>query len=122
MPRILLIEDDEDARERIARRLMRHGYQVISAADSDEGLAMMSESPDLVVVDMNVGVPDGWEVTRRIKSDPEYGNRPVLGLIGEDTPDEQEKAMDAGCEDYLARPIHVDQLLAKVQELLAKVQ
>lgn len=116
MPRILLIDDDEVGRDALARRLMRKGWQVMTSTEGDEGLAQArSAPPDLAVVAMSLVVPDGWEVTRQIKSEPAI---PVVGIVEENTPDEHSKAIDAGCDEVAARPIHIEQMVEKIQRLL----
>ena len=67
---------------------------------------------------MNLSVPDGWEVTRTLKSEDGMSQMPVIGLIEENTLDEREKAIDAGCDDFEPRPIHADKIIEKIQRLL----
>lgn len=117
MPRILLIDDDEVGRDGLARRLMRKGWQVQVSSDGDEGLDnARSSAPDLAVIAMSL--PDGWEVTRQIKSESASGEVPVVAILEEDTPDEQAKALDAGCDDLVTRPVHIEQIIEKIQRLL----
>ncbi len=119
MPRILLVDDDELGRDALARRLLRKGYQVTVGSEGEECLTLArSEKPDLVVLAMNLSVPDGWEVTRTLKSEDGMSQMPVIGLIEENTLDEREKAIDAGCDDFEPRPIHADKIIEKIQRLL----
>lgn len=117
MPRILLIDDDEIGRDGLARRLMRKGWQVQVSNEGDEGLEKArSIAPDLAVIAMSL--PDGWEVTRRIKSESATREVPIVAILEEDTPDERVKALDAGCDDLAAKPIHIEQVIEKIQRLL----
>lgn len=117
MPRILLIDDDDIGRDALARRLMRKGWQVKACADGDEGLTQARDaSPNLVVIAMNIVMPDGWEVTRQIKADSGAREVPVIAILDEDTPDERSKAEDAGCDDLAVRPIHIEAMIEKIQK------
>ncbi len=117
MPRILLIDDDEIGRDGLARRLMRKGWQVQVGNDGDEGLAQArAAAPDLAVIAMSL--PDSWEVTRQIKTELAAREVPVVAILEEDTPDEQVKALDAGCDDMTAKPLHIEQVIEKIQRLL----
>lgn len=117
MPRILLIDDDEIGRDGLARRLMRKGWQVQVGNDGDEGLAQArAAAPDLAVIAMSL--PDSWEVTRQIKTELAAREVPVVAILEEDTPDEQVKALDAGCDDMAAKPLHIEQVIEKIQRLL----
>ncbi|MCE5228931.1 response regulator [bacterium] len=119
MPKILLIDDDEIGRDALARRLMRKGWQVQTSTDGDEGLdKARSSAPNLVIIAMSLVLPDGWEVTRQIKSDGALANVPVMAILEEDSPDERVKALDAGCDDLAAKPIHIEQVVEKIQRLL----
>lgn len=119
MPRILLVDDDEIGRDALARRLLRKGYQVTVGSEGEECLTLARrERPDLVVLAMNLSVPDGWEVTRTLKGEDGMSQMPVIGLIEEDTLDEREKAIDAGCDEFEPRPIHADKIIEKIQRLL----
>lgn len=119
MPRILLIDDDEIGRDSLARRLMRKGWQVQVGSDGDEGLEKArSAAPDLAVIAMSL--PDGWEVTRQIKSGSAPREVPIVAILEEDTPDERAKALDAGCDDQVARPIHIERVIEKIQGLLGR--
>jgi CheY-like chemotaxis protein len=121
MPKILLVEDNEMNRDMLSRRLQRRGYDVIIAVDGQEGVAMaQAEAPDLILMDMSLPVMDGWEATRRLKAASETMAIPVLALTAHAMSGDREKAMEAGCDDYDAKPIDLPRLLAKIEALLGK--
>jgi len=120
MSRILLVEDNQDSREGLARRLQRRGYEILQASDGQEGLALArSACPDLVLMDMSLPVIDGWEATRRIKATPELRKIPIIALTAHAMATDREKALEAGCDDYDTKPIELQRLLGKIETLLA---
>jgi CheY-like chemotaxis protein len=119
MPKVLLVEDNEMNRDILVRRLNRRGYLVISATDGQRGIEMArSENPDIVLMDMSLPVLDGWEATRRIKSDHETREVPIIGLTAHAMRGDREKALDAGCDDYDTKPVEFDRLIEKIERLL----
>jgi len=119
MARILLVEDNEMNRDMLSRRLVRGGYEVIVAEDGQRGLAMaQSGKPDLILMDMSLPVIDGWEATRRIKTDAELKDIPVIGLTAHAMATDRENALQAGCDDYDTKPIELPRLLDKIEKLL----
>jgi two-component system cell cycle response regulator DivK len=121
MPKILLVEDNEMNRDMLSRRLQRRGYEVVIAVDGQEGVARaQSEAPDLILMDMSLPVMDGWEATRQLKAASETMSIPVIALTAHAMSGDREKAMEAGCDDYDAKPIDLPQLLAKIEALLGK--
>jgi CheY-like chemotaxis protein len=119
MPRILLVEDNEMNRDMLSRRLERRGYEVLVAVDGQSGVEMaQAESPDLILMDMSLPVLDGWEATRRLKSDPVTRGIPVVALTAHAMAGDHAKAMDAGCDDYDTKPIELPRLLGKITTLL----
>ena len=119
MPRILLVEDNEANRDMLSRRLIRNGYEVIIAVDGQQGVDMaMSERPDLILMDMNLPVIDGWEATRRIKAEDATKKIPVIALTAHAMAGDREKAMEVGCDDYDTKPVEITRLLGKIAELL----
>ncbi len=118
MPKILLVEDNEMNRDMLSRRLERKGYQLVIAVDGSEGLALArSEAPDLILMDMSLPVVDGWEATRRLKAAPETQRIPVIALTAHAMRGDQEKAFEAGCDDYDPKPTDLPRLLAKIEAL-----
>jgi CheY-like chemotaxis protein len=121
MPKLLLVEDNEDNRDMLARRLQRKGYEVVTAIDGAEGVeSARTEAPDLVLMDMSLPVMDGWEATRRIKSDPLTRSIPVLALTAHAMSGDQDRAIESGCDDYDTKPVEIDRLLAKIAALLSR--
>jgi CheY-like chemotaxis protein len=121
MPKILIVEDNEDNRDSLARRLERRGFEVVKAADGNAGItAARSEKPDLVLMDMNMPELDGWEATRRLKSAPETADLPVIALTAYALSGDRERALEAGCADYHAKPVEFTKLLAQIEAVLQK--
>ena len=94
-------------------------FEVLVAEDGEKGCAMAaSEGPDLILMDLEMPVIDGWEATRRLKSKAETRDIPVIGLSAHALAGERDKALAAGCEDFDTKPVEFDRLLAKIKKLL----
>ena len=120
MHKILLVEDNEMNRDMLSRRLDDRGYQVILATDGVQGLSLArSEQPDLVVMDLSLPEMDGWEVIRRLKTEPNTQHIPIMVLTAHAMASDRVKAFMAGCDDFDTEPI-VDfwRLVAKIESLL----
>jgi len=121
MAKILLVEDNEANRDMLSRRLVRKGFQVVMALDGQQAVDMaVSENPDLILMDMSLPVIDGWEATRRVKSELTTRAIPVIALTAHAMAGDREKALDAGCDDYDTKPIDFTRLLEKISVLLAQ--
>jgi CheY-like chemotaxis protein len=121
MPKVLLVEDNEDGREGLARHLRRKGYETLIAVDGRQGVEMArTESPDLILMDMSLPVVDGWEATRQLKTAAETQSIPVIALTAHAMTGDRDKALEAGCDDYDTKPVEVARLLAKIESLLAR--
>lgn len=121
MPRLLLVEDNEDNRDMLSRRLVRKGYEVTLAVNGGDGVAQaLLLRPDLILMDMSLPVLDGWEATRQIKAAPETGHVPIIALTAHAMSGDREKAVAAGCDDYDTKPVELPRLLEKIEALLAK--
>jgi len=119
MPRILYIEDNEDNIYMLTRRLKRQGFDVLIARDGEQGVAMArSEQPDLILMDLNMPIMDGWEATRQLKGASETEAIPVIALSAHAMTGDRERAIDAGCDDYDTKPVRIDSLMAKIGKLL----
>jgi CheY-like chemotaxis protein len=119
MPRLLLVEDNEENRDGLSRHLRRRGYEVLVAADGRQGLeAAQTGGPDLVLMDMSLPVLDGWEATRQLKADPRTRHIPVIALTAHAMSGDREKALAAGCDEYDTKPIEFARLFGKIQALL----
>ena len=115
----ILIVDDEDMNVELFVQLLEDDYKLLIARDGQQGLEMAQQDrPDLILMDMAMPVMDGWETTRRIKSDPELKNIPVIGVSSHAMIGDAEKAMKAGCDAYLTKPVDEDELFNKLQEYL----
>jgi CheY-like chemotaxis protein len=123
MPKILLVEDNELNRDMLSRRLQRKGYEVATAVDGAEGVALATRLlPDLILMDMELPVLDGWEATTQIKSAAETSAIPVIALTAHAMPADRDRALAAGCDDYDSKPIELPRLLQKIEALLARRQ
>jgi CheY-like chemotaxis protein len=121
MPKILMIEDNEQNRDALSRRLQRHGYDVITAIDGRQGITMaQSELPDLILMDLNLPDVDGWEATRLLKEAPETRAIPIMAMTAHAIAGDQERALQAGCDDYHAKPVEFQRLLTQIEALLTK--
>jgi two-component system, cell cycle response regulator DivK len=122
MSKILLVEDNEMNRDMLTRRLERKGFEVIIAVDGQAGVDMASStSPDIILMDLSLPVIDGWEATRQIKADPAMQSIPVIALTAHAMAGDEQKALEAGCDDYDTKPIDLKRLLGKIENLLEKV-
>lgn len=119
MPKILLVEDNEMNRDMLSRRLARKGYEVVCAVDGGEGVAMAtSENPHLILMDMSLPVLDGWEATRKLKANEATKSLPVIALTAHAMDGDEQKAREAGCDDYDTKPVDLPRLLGKIQALI----
>lgn len=119
MAKLLIVEDNEENRDSLARRLQRRGFEVVVAGDGLTGVTMAhSERPDLVLMDMNMPELDGWEATRRLKAARETQDLPVIALTAHAMSGDREKALGAGCSDYHTKPVEFPRLLAQIEALL----
>jgi two-component system cell cycle response regulator DivK len=117
--RILVVEDTEDNRQIMRDLLSSAGYDLVEAVDGAEGIAMAkSERPDLILMDIQLPVLDGYEATRRIKADPALSHIPVIAVTSYALSGDEAKTRAAGCDGYVAKPFSPRQLLQKVREYL----
>ena len=119
MPKILVVEDNEENRDSLARRLRRRGFEVLLAVDGQAGVeAAKADKPDLVLMDMNMPELDGWEATRQIKAAAGLEALPVIALTAHAMGGDRERAIAAGCADYHTKPIEFPKLLAQIEATL----
>jgi len=119
MPKILIVEDNEENRDSLSRRLQRRGFAVIIAEDGKAGVAMaQSEKPDLILMDMNMPELDGWEATRHLKAAAETKDLPVIALTAHAMSGDRDRALEVGCADYHTKPVEFPKLLAQIEDLL----
>jgi len=121
MPTILVVEDNEPSRDALCRRLERRGYAVLSAVDGEEAVSIAGATlPDLILMDLGLPGIDGWEATRRLKRSEATRRIPLIVLSAHAMPNDREMALAAGGDDFDTKPVRFDQLLAKIEALLAK--
>jgi CheY-like chemotaxis protein len=119
MKRILIVEDNDLNRDVLSRRLMSRGYDVVQAADGHECLALAGDTqPDLILMDLGMPEVDGWECTRRLKSDPATSAIPIIALTAHAMRGDREKALAAGCDEFDTKPIDFNGLVKKMDLLL----
>ena len=100
-------------------QLLEDEYEILTATDGAEGLAMAErERPDLILMDLSLPVVDGWEATRRLKSNCELSSIPVIALTAHAMQGDEDKARACGCDDYLAKPIDEARLFEKLDRHL----
>lgn len=115
MPTLLLVEDNEMNRDMLSRRLERRGYTVLLAFNGADGVALaQTQKPDLILMDMSLPVMDGWEATRRLKAAPETRHIPVIALTAHAMVADEQKARDAGCDDFDTKPVELPRLIEKI--------
>jgi two-component system, cell cycle response regulator DivK len=115
--RILVVEDQEDNRRILRDLLTSAGYQLLEANDGAQGIAVAeAHRPDLILMDVQMPILDGYEATRRIKANPELSAIPIIIVTSYALSGDEDKARAAGCDAYMAKPYSPRQLLAKVNE------
>ena len=119
MPRVLLVEDNEMNRDMLSRRLIRRGFEVSLATDGQQGVDMaVTESPNIILLDMSLPVLDGWAAARELKANPTTQSIPVIALTAHAMAGDRDRAMQAGCDDYDTKPIEFPRLIEKMDRLL----
>ena len=117
--RILVVEDQEDNRRIVRDLLTSVGYEIIEALNGEEGVqAAETHVPDLILMDIQLPVLDGYEATRRIKANPTIQHIPIIVVTSYALSGDDVKAAEAGCDGYVSKPFSPRALLAKVRELL----
>jgi two-component system cell cycle response regulator DivK len=118
MKRILIVEDIAFNRDLLVQ-LLEDSYELLTAEDGVEGIAVAErERPDLIIMDLSLPVIDGWEATRRIKADATLQHIPIIALSSHAMRGDDEKARQAGCDDYLSKPLDEDLLFEKLAQFL----
>ena len=115
---ILVIEDHEFNRDLLVQ-ILEDDYTILVAEDGAEGVARAAnEKPDLILMDFGMPVMDGWEATRTIKAQPALRHIPIIAITSHAMVGDEERARLAGCDDYMAKPIDEDALLAKIRHFI----
>jgi two-component system cell cycle response regulator DivK len=119
--RILVVEDQEDLRGVLRTLLTGSGYAMLEAVDGETGVARAkSDRPDLILMDIQMPVLDGYEATRRIKADPDLAATPVIAVSSFAMKGDEEKARAAGCDHYVTKPYSPMQLLRVIRGYLSE--
>jgi two-component system cell cycle response regulator DivK len=119
MPKILLVEDNEFNRDMLSRRLQRRGFDVLIAEDGERGIAAAyAGKPDLILMDMDLPILDGWEATRRLKSDSAMRSIPIIALTAHALQSDCDRAYQSGCDDFATKPIEFALLIDKINRAL----
>lgn len=114
-PRILIVEDNPDNRTLITDILTAMDYDVVEATDGEQGVAKAEqEVPDLILMDLSLPQMDGWTATRHIKGNAQLANIPIIALTAHAMVGDREKALAAGCDDYISKPIDLGELQEKL--------
>ena len=122
MPKILYVEDNDDNLYMLTLHFEElDGYEVISAGDGAEGVAKAAATmPDLILMDLDLPVIDGWEATRRLKADPATRDIPIIALTAHAMAGDREKALAAGTDDFDTKPVDFRRLLGKIEKALRR--
>jgi len=119
--RILVVEDQEDLRGVLRDLLSGSGYAVVEAADGQDALTKAKfERPDLILMDIQMPVLDGYEATRQIKADPSLAKTPIIAVSSFAMKGDEEKARAAGCNHYVTKPYSPLQLLRTIRDVLGE--
>lgn len=122
MARVLVVEDNRDNMMLMQDLLMVLRYEVITALDGVEGVKKaLAELPDLILMDLSLPEMDGWTATKTIKANPITAHIPILALTAHAMVGDREKAIDAGCDDYISKPINIVELRTKLALYLPNV-
>jgi two-component system, cell cycle response regulator DivK len=119
--KVLYVEDNDDNVYMLKMRLELLGdFDVVAAPDGEQGCAMaLSERPDVILMDLEMPVVDGWEATRRLKDDPQTRDIPIIALSAHALAGEREKALAAGCDEFDTKPLEFERLVATLRRVLA---
>ena len=124
MTRILYVEDNDDNVYMLKLRFeLLDSFEILVAENGETGCAMaLSEQPDIIIMDLDMPVVDGWEATRRLKTNPATKAIPIIALSAHAMAGSREKALAAGCDEFDTKPIDFEQLIEKVQLLANRHQ
>lgn len=118
MKKILIVEDNELNIDLLIQ-ILEDDYELVTASDGEQGLRLAQQTlPDLILMDMSLPVMDGYEATRRIRAIPSLSKVVIIGLSAHAMSGDAEKAIEAGCDDYLTKPLDDDLLFEKLEQFL----
>ncbi len=119
MTKVLLVEDHEELWDFLSRRLRRHGFEVVLAHDGRQALdQVVAEAPDIVLLDMNLPVMDGWEVAKTLRGGVPPADVAIVALTAHAMSGDRERALAAGCDAYHPKPVDFPKLLSQIDEVL----
>lgn len=122
MAKILLVEDNEMNRDMLSRRLERRGHIVFIATDGEQGVNLaLKEKPDLILMDMSLPILDGWEATKRIRNEADTKHIPIIALTAHAMNSDEQRAREAGCDDFDTKPIELGRLMDKIQAQFTRI-
>ena len=117
MKKILIVEDVQLNTD-LLTQLLEDEYELVTAVDGQQALALATEHrPDLILMDMSLPLMDGYEATRRLKANPDLAHITIIGLSAHAMSGDEQKALDAGCDGYLTKPLNEDLLFDKLDEI-----
>ena len=121
MTKVLYVEDNDDNVYMLKMRLeLLDDFEVVTAEDGEKGCAMaLAERPDIILMDLEMPLVDGWDATRRLKNDPQTRDIPIIALSAHALAGSREKALAAGCDEFDTKPVEFERLLATLRRLLA---
>ena len=120
---ILIVEDDEDNLELVCFLLKQAGFDVLQARDGRQGMELaFSRRPDMILLDMSIPEIDGWKLARQLKDDPETRGISVVALTGHTAPGDRKRAIDAGCDGYISKPLDLPAFTEQVTAYLENRQ
>ena len=121
MTTIMVVEDEAAIRDLLQRRLVLENYRVITASDGARAIALArSEQPALILMDMGLPILNGWQATQRLKSKPDTQAIPIIALTAYAMPEDRDRCLAAGCNEYETKPIDFPRLLLKIRALLER--
>ncbi|CAO3402855.1 response regulator [Azospirillum palustre] len=121
MAKLLLVEDHEEIWDFLSRRLKRRGFDVVLAFDGRQGVDMArSEQPDVILLDMNLPIIDGWTAARELKAGQETSSIPIIALTAHAMSGDREKTLQAGCDDYHPKPVDFSRLLTQIDTAMQR--
>jgi len=119
--RILLVEDHEELWDFLSRRLERRGFEVELAHDGQEGLdKARALRPDVILLDMNLPVMDGWTVAKTLRAEPDTQRMPIIALTAHAMSGDRDRVLEAGCDDYHPKPVDFALLLQQIDAALLR--
>jgi len=117
--KILIVDDNQDSRELVVKVLKNKGYEIVEATDGEEAIEKaVGERPDLIMLDISIPKLDGYEVTRRLKSQEQFKGTPIVALTAHAMKGDRAKALEAGCEGYISKPINIRELPDQVKSYI----